>query len=88
MTKDDEPISNYSFKYSLDPGIQYAQSFAEYECCLGLGLDIYKWEKNEYPTWFKAKAIAFYNLHSMINAVKNDVAQADAERKARQQQKG
>ena len=41
-------------------------TFEEWEAGTAAGLDMWKWENNEYPPDFKAKTVAWYMLHTSI----------------------
>ena len=66
MTRHGEPIRNARVKGSVDPGISHSLAFAEVEAAVAARLDLWKWEQNMYPGWFKAKIIAWYNLHNLV----------------------
>lgn len=70
-------------KDAVDPGIAYHPSFAEMEACVGAGLDPWKWECNEYPAAFKARVIAWYNLHGLVRAHSEDAINRKATKKSK-----
>lgn len=40
--------------------------YVEYDACITCGLDLWKWESNVYPIWFKEHVIAFHNMHGLV----------------------
>ncbi len=67
----------------VNTGIRYSLSFEQYEAVKAAGLDLWKWENNEYPKWFKAKVIAHHRLTGLIENNRNDAVAKDAKRKAK-----
>ena len=56
-------------------------AFNEYEAATAAGLDLWKWESSDYPRWFKAKVVAWYNLHNLVDAHTQDAATRELRRK-------
>jgi len=66
---------------AVDPHITYSQEFSEWDACIECRLDLWEWVNNHYPTWFKAKAIAFNNSRKLIKLHTEDaLARAYKER--------
>jgi len=40
--------------------------FLGYEAAVAAGVDLWAWETGVYPKWFRAKVIAWYNLHKAV----------------------
>lgn len=73
------PIEHYPLKYpGKSSGITYSASFGEWEAAHGAGLDLWKWESNEYPYWFKARVVAWWYDHIQVE---NHRADANVTRK-------
>lgn len=70
---------------AIDPGITYSNSFAEWEAANAARLSLWDWEQGVFPTWFKAKVLAWYKLHNLVEAhtqaAVNAKAKADAKKK-------
>lgn len=52
-------------------------AFAEWEAAIAAGAtldELYKWETGGYPKPFRARVIAWHNLHNLVEAHKNDAA--------------
>jgi hypothetical protein len=58
-------------------------SFAEWEACVAVSLDLYKWETNVYPHTFKAKVVAYNNLRKLVDAHVEDAKAKALEKKAK-----
>jgi hypothetical protein len=56
-------------------------SFTEWEAGIAAGLDMYKWETNEYPRWFKIKTIAWYRLSRLVDTHTKDAVNRASSRK-------
>lgn len=69
-------------RYTIDPGIEYAPSFAEWEAAVAAGLDLWQWETGQYPVWFRARVLAWHRLHGLVRLHTQDAV----ERKARRRQ--
>lgn len=48
--------------------------FEEWEAGTAAGLDMWKWENNEYPHEFKARVVAWHRLHNSLEAHKTDAS--------------
>ena len=57
--------------------------FTEWEACVAAGLDLHKWELNEYPHTFKAKVVAFNNLRKLVDAHVEDAKAKASEKKSK-----
>lgn len=55
--------------------------FLEYQACTAAGLDLWKWECYEYPKWFKAKVISWYNNQNLLNMHSEDARAKASSRK-------
>lgn len=83
MTRAGVDIREYPLKDAVDPGIAYAQGFAEWEAATGAGLDLWKWETNAYPVEFKARVLAWYNLHNLVRSNVEDAVNRKARKKGK-----
>ena len=63
-----QPISTVRLPDGISPGITYSNSFAEWEAANAAGVSIWDWENGGFPNWFKAKVLAWYKLHSLVEA--------------------
>jgi len=67
-------------KEAIDAGIRSSMSFVEWEAGTAAGLDMYEWENGKmYSRAFKARTVAWYQLHNM-SKLRSEVA---AQRKAK-----
>jgi len=66
------PIRQIHVKDSIDPQIGYSESFGEMEAAHAANLNLWEWEQGTYPRWFKARVIAWYNMHNLIELHKQD----------------
>jgi hypothetical protein len=81
VTRNGEPINRVGVKDSIDPNISYSRSFGEWEAAVAAGLDLWEWENNEYPRWFKARVIAWHRLHGLIELHTQDAVARKSRRK-------
>jgi len=69
------PIRDAGVRFSVETGIAYGQGFSEFEAAIAAGAtldELLKWEQGLYPNQFKAKVVAWYNLHKLIELHAND----------------
>jgi len=72
-----QPIEGANFRNPRDivnPDISYSQDFGELEACHGAGLDMWQWDQNVYPPGFKARVVAWWRLHKLIQLHSQDAA--------------
>lgn len=81
MMRHDTPIREYPLRDSVNSGISYSMLFSEWEACHGAGLDLWRWENNQYPIEFKAKVIAWWELHNLVSIHNQDAAAAKTRHK-------
>jgi hypothetical protein len=55
--------------------------FVGYEAASAAGLDLWKWEMHQYDHLFRAKIVAWYNLHRLVQAHSDDAAYDKSEQK-------
>ena len=48
--------------------------FEEWEAATSAGLDMWRWENNQYPSSFRSKVIAWHRLHGSLEAHKLDAS--------------
>ena len=65
---------------AVDPHISYSRSFGEWEAAVAVGLDLWKWENNEYPRWFKARVLAFHKCRNLIELHSQDAVARKAKK--------
>ena len=58
-------------------------SYLEYEACTECGLDLWKWESNAYPHWFKVRVVGFYNMSKLVKAHSEDAVSQKMKQKDR-----
>lgn len=87
MRKGNTPLHELKPKHGINPGISYAPEFAEYEACVAAGLDLWRWEQNEYPIWMKAKVMAWHEGHKLVQLHTEDVATDIAIRRSKQKRR-
>lgn len=81
MTRNGEPIATVGVKDSIDPNISYSRGFGEWEAATAAGLDMWEWENNGYPRWFKARVIAWHRSHGLIELHTQDAVARKARSK-------
>lgn len=77
MTVRGQPIDTAPFRNPrsvVDPNISYSADFAEMEACHGAGLDLWAWDQGRYPPAFKARILAWWKLHKLIEIHAQDAA--------------
>lgn len=60
--------------------------YSEWEAAIAAGAsldDLEKWDRGGFPVQFKAKVVAWFNLHSLIELHSNDAMARDAENEAK-----
>jgi hypothetical protein len=79
------PIQHVRIKDSVDPGIQFGLSFAEWEAAVAAGAtldDLFEWdESNKFPVPFKEKVVAWYRLHKLVSMHSQDAVAQKSKRK-------
>lgn len=60
------PIRRYFLPRGVVTGISHGRSFTEAQACMGAGLDYWKWRNGDYPPWFRAEVVAWYELSSLV----------------------
>jgi hypothetical protein len=71
---------------AIDAGITYSMAFAQWEAAVAAGAtmdELYRMERGEYPKWFVAKVMAWHNVHSLVEAHKEDASAIEAQKRAR-----
>ena len=53
-------------EFSRRPDIRASMEFSEWEACHAAGCDMWRWHSNEYPREFKARVMAWHELHNLI----------------------
>ena len=56
------------------PDIKSSMEFAEWQACHAAGCDLWRWYSNDYPTEFKARVMAWHELHQLIGLHAQDAA--------------
>lgn len=77
VTRGGVRIEEYPVKDAVNSGIRYAPAFEEWEAGTAAGLDMWAWDGGQYPARFKAKTIAWWRAHRLVNT-----HQADAQNRA------
>lgn len=57
--------------------------YEEYDSCVGTWLNLWDWENNVYPLWFKIKVVAYWRLKRMIKNHAEDAVIKDSKRKSK-----
>jgi hypothetical protein len=60
---------------AVDTGITYSRSFEEWLAATAAGLDLWRWERDEYPRWFQSRVVAFYRLTRLVGLHSEDAVQ-------------
>ena len=64
--------------------------YAEFDAAIAAGAtldELYKLEQGEYPKKFRARVVAWHNLHKAIEGHSNDAVAEDIKRKSKQKGK-
>ena len=72
MTRHGRAIHKVDLTGGIDTGIQHSPKFSEYEAASAAGLDLWKWENDLYPVWFKARVLAWHEGHILIESHRED----------------
>jgi len=62
-------------RFGVDTGISFSTGYGEWEAAIAAGAtleELEKWDRGLYPVGFKAKVVAWYGLHSLIELHSND----------------
>lgn len=57
--------------------------YAEWDACLGCGLNLWKWENGEYNQKFMTKVMAFWKLHNLIGTHTQDAINKESEKQSK-----
>lgn len=87
MTRHGDPIRDVPLKDTVETGIAYSMLFAEWEAAHAAGLSLWDWEREVYPRSFKARVLAWHNLHGLVEAHKDEAASEAAKRKSKSKSK-
>lgn len=71
MTRRGTAIEDLRLKDPVNTGILFSAKFAEWEAVINAGAtldELYKWEMGEYPPWFKARVLIWYERHILKEA--------------------
>lgn len=77
MTVDGEPIRTRGLKNPRNFGRlnwDASLNFLEWEAATAAGLDLWRWEQGEYPKRFRARVMAWYNLHNLLDTHRRDAS--------------
>lgn len=91
MTRHGIPIDEVSIRRGVETGISYSLRYSEWDACVSCNLDLWAWETNMYPKWFKEYVVAFHNLRRTVSLHTEDAVAQQSERdmaKARARRKG
>lgn len=50
---------------------------------MAAGLDYWKWRNDEYPPWFRAEVVAWYELSGLIRMHSEDASQKASEKRSK-----
>ena len=81
------PLQESSLKFGIKTGITETPAMTEYEAVVAAGLDLWKWEQQEYPTWFRANVLAWHTGHVLKEIHSQDVVSSVMESKRKKRQK-
>ncbi len=82
------PIAVAPLKGAINPGITQGVSFSEWEAATAAGLDMWRWEQDDYSPAFRAKVLAWYQAHRLVELHSEAAVNAAVERKLRRKSKG
>jgi len=54
---------------------------------MSAGLDYWKWRNDEYPPWFRAEVVAWYELDGLVKMHAEDAARAASEKASKKDKK-
>lgn len=83
VTRKGQPIETLRIKEAVNPQIEYSEYFAEWEACVGAGLDMWTWVNGGYPDWFMAECMVWYQYHNLIRTHSEAAAIEKSKRKAK-----
>jgi len=63
-------------------GITSSFAFTQWEACIAANLDPYLWDRGYYPPKFRAKVLAWYEGHMLVEQHKQSALAQDAEHRA------
>ncbi len=81
MTRGGWPIQARAVKNAVNPNIDYSLDFATYEALVVSGLDLWKYERGEYESWFIERVIAWHTLHNQVQLHTQDAKNKKMEHK-------
>ena len=81
------PIDQARVRGAVNPGITSSASFAEWEAAVAAGLDLWAWESGDYPPLFKARVVAWYQAHRLVQ-LHTEAAMAQAAERQQRRRKG
>lgn len=55
--------------------------FAAWQAATAAGLDMWKWENGEYPTWFMERTMAWWNMSNVMSAHMEDAKYKHSKKK-------
>lgn len=58
--------------FSPRADIKSSIEFTEWEAAHAANCDLWRWHCNEYPTAFKARVMAWYELHNLVQLHQHD----------------
>ena len=59
----------------------------EYQACVAAGLDLWAWEQGDYPPWFKANVLVWYQRDQLVKQHREDARAQAAKRKLRRRKR-
>ena len=71
VTKRGSPIDSWNLKDTVNHGIAYSRTFAEFDAAIKAGAtldELHKWLNGGYPTWFMAYILSWAKNRVAIDA--------------------
>ena len=72
ITRNGIDIREYPLSNPVNANIQYNIYYAEIDAAIAAGVDLWSWEMNIYPVWFKEKVIAWHRSNIAIKNHQED----------------
>ena len=77
MKRQGIPIEDFALRNRREfanPGITFSQELEEWNAAAKAGLSLWKWTNGEYPGWFCAKVIGWYQMNAVIEQHTQDAS--------------
>jgi hypothetical protein len=87
VTRWGTPIDEYPLRGAVATGIEVSASTAIYDALVEAGLDLWKWENEEYPSWFLAQVMEWAKNRALRRDHVEDAKDAAIRRRSKKKGK-